>query len=341
VCEDESIDTTCKDAGNGDWFCYCRTGTQTENYQVSGVSDAGGCLAVAELCRAGGEPAGPVECTMELESRGPASCQLERRCTQPVGEAGATVWSVMPVYCSDDGSGRQLCNCGSTGYQFTVDEDGTTACDTLLEFCDAELEPNFDGAELDCQPEYQSGSSGSCQTQEQCLRSVEIADGVSIAQPEYIEVVCQPGENGGSACSCASSRGGFRLESDEPVSGIASCTDLSEICSGVVKPEVSGEQACATLSQSSHGNSCEAQMECSVPVTVDGRELQMFGVLYTFCSRADDGWSCQCDSDAGPTDVPGGDSSTSAWDACTIASEACSELLAAEFGKLGLDGAPE
>jgi hypothetical protein len=221
-----------------------------------------------------------------------------------------------------------------------VDGDGTTACDTVAEYCDDPVEANFDDAEVDCQPEFQSGGLGFCEAQLRCARSVEVADGVSISQIDYLDVGCGSGMSGGSSCSCNGMQGYFRIDTDEAVTGIASCTSMTDICMGLVDVEVSGEPTCTVLSQAAQVSSCDAQIECSASATAGSTEVQVFGILGANCNRVDDAWSCSCSSGAEFVDVPGADPSATAWDACTRAIETCPDLVELQFGGPGASVLP-
>jgi hypothetical protein len=232
-----------------------------------------------------------------------------------------------------------LCSCSNLGYEFKLDgQDGTTACDTMLDVCDEPVEATFEDAEVDCRPEFQSGGSGYCETQEQCLRSVALGDGISVSQRDYLQVICQTGANGGSSCSCSSSSGGFRIDSEEPVTGVASCTSLADVCSGLDGIEFSGEPTCSTVNQAARGDTCTAQRECGVSATVRDKQVKMFGYVNISCSPDGTAWSCTCSSGANTAQVPA--QGASAWDACTNASEPCADATEVDFSGGGMVGVP-
>ncbi len=221
--------------------------------------------------------------------------------------------------------GRLSCSCSNSGWSYYLEgHDGTTACDAISEFCEDPVEPDFETAEWDCQPELESSGSGSCETRSSCTLTATVADGITVPQRSWIDVACRSAANG-STCACIGAPGEFRIDSDEPVSGTASCTDLSNFCVGLGKVEFSEDSTCTNISLTTQENSCEAQLQCGASATVSGREVRKLRPVSVSCIATDGSWSCTCNSDDASTTVPVEGSDP--WDACTNASDACADAL--------------
>jgi hypothetical protein len=293
------------------------------------------CEAAADLCLAGDlTPSGPVECVPQLETRTPSYCEVQQTCTQELeGDSGATLSTTHGVFCQDDGVGRLLCNCANQPYQYyAADRDGTTACDAVFDYCDDPVTPVFGDSE-DCRPLRQSGSPGYCELQNSCLRTSEIADGISVVQSDYVYTGCAASTEGGAFCNCQNSAGNFNIVQEAPVSGLTSCTEALAICRKIPGIEADGEPVCTNTSQSAQGNYCNASIDCAASATVDGSTISLHGYLAVNCSGDSSGWTCSCSSGSeyASTTV---DAET-AWDACTNGSKACEDAVEIQFGNRG------
>jgi hypothetical protein len=206
------------------------------------------------------------------------------------------------------------------------DHDGTTACDVISEFCENPVAPDFEAAEWDCQPNLESGGSGTCNTRSSCTLTATVADGITVPQRSWMDVACQNSANG-STCTCIGAPGEFRIDSDEPVADTTSCTNLSNFCVGLGDVEFSADSTCTNTSLTTQEDTCEAQLQCAASATVSGREVTTLRPVSVYCTATDGSWSCTCSSDDAATAVPV--EGANPWEACTNASDACAEALVA------------
>jgi hypothetical protein len=336
------VNTYCGDYGNGVWSCDCSNPTMPQTYQLqlTGVKDLAACEAASEFCISGvPTPSGPAECESRLETRTASNCELQRVCSQELeGDGAARLSTINQVYCQDDGTGRQVCSCFNQPYQYYVEgENGTTACDTLIDYCNEPVTTTF-GEPQDCQPQYQSGGTGYCDTQNICLRTGELADGIYVlAQGDYVRTNCGNGADGSAFCNCQNSAGSFTLELDAPVTGVASCEQATAVCQKLTNVEPDGEPVCTNSSQSAQTNYCNATIDCAASATVDDVEVSLHGYIGVACSGDASGWTCSCSSNSeyDTVTVQG----ETAWEACTHGSAACQEAIEVQFGNGGVTGA--
>lgn len=340
-CDNDYVKTYCYDQGNGVWYCDCASQSGAQAYQLTGVRDLAACETTAEICMSDDPtPSGPVECSPQLESRTATYCQLQQICRQELDEdTGASLATVSEVYCQDDGTGRQLCNCTNQPYQYYVEgEDGTTACDSLVDFCSEPVTPTFEG-DGECRPQSQSGGTGYCQVQSTCLRTSEVADGIFVVLNDYQQTTCSDSGAGAAICSCYTSNGSFTIEQEGAVTGIASCTQASEICqkAGSIEPE--GEPTCNNTSQTAQGTYCSATIDCAASATVNDTTVSLHGYINLGCTGdGSGGWTCSCSSGSNYETISV--TADTAWDACTAGSPVCADTIEVQYGGDGGIGMP-
>jgi hypothetical protein len=335
TCQTGRILTNCYSQGDGTWFCECSGDARFQTFSVV-PSEISACRGVMDHCVSGEgpTPGGPLECMPQSEQRGASSCLVREICSQELeGDTGASVATISEVQCRDDGTGLLLCACGGSNYTYYLEgQDGTTACDSLLEHCDEPVNPDFSDARVECRLDYQSGGGGYCEAQSRCLHYVEVLDGISVAQNEYMVVFCQ-NMDGRAICDCSSGAGSVGIELEQEVTSAASCTSVSELCTGVSDVEFSGEPTCTDSLQTAQASYCEAQLVCSISGQSNGAELTLFGNLSVTRGQLGEEWNCQCSSDADYAEVPG--EGASAWDVCTNAKQTCLDAIEVKFGNGG------
>jgi hypothetical protein len=165
---------------------------------------------------------------------------------------------------------------------------------------------------------------------------MRLTDEVSLAKIEGWYADCTPAEPTGSRCYCSSVSETFSFDlTADPVaqtcaSSILNCTDF-----GNVVPQ--GEVACHPTSQTGGTDFCNADLDCSQPATVGGREMVARGRMLVFCLKADsqEPWRCSCASNEDSTIFELGLPSSTSWDACAAASDRCVDLLPMYIGPYG------
>jgi hypothetical protein len=326
--------TFCYNNGAGTWWCDCSGSIGYRQYQVSGLAGTAVCDAVADVCAQGESPVfnGPEECSTSVQYRRSNNCEIEQTCVQSVkltDEIDATLSKRNYVSCGDGGSGRMYCYCDYGGEFQISGQDGTQACDTMLEFCSGEID--F-GEEPSCMSSHQSAGNGFCQAAFACTRSVEV-DGATVIHSEPREVTCQTATSGGSNCACFTNRAQLRFDIESPTSGVGTCNTYASLCDDFDSIELSGDVQCAPAYQSSSGDYCDASIECKQPGTINGEQVFAYGTLSASCSRSGDAFSCFCSSSNESAEIAV-DAST-AWDACSAAVSNCPDVVTVTIGEGG------
>jgi hypothetical protein len=314
------------------WGCTCSSSAGTRTYELSGVEDLAACEAVTDLCLSDDPtPSGPVECEPRIEARTASQCQVQRVCKQELEEgSGVSVSTTNGAYCVDDGTGRLLCTCENQRYQYYVEgNDGMTACDALLDYCDDAVAPTYGDAE-DCRPQYQASSADHCEVQSNCLRKSEIDDGIYLVQNDYVQSTCRAGVDGLAVCTCQNRIGLFELDEQTPLAGVTNCNEAAAVCENIANVEPDGEPVCTTLSQYAQGANCNATLDCAASATVEGATLSLHGYISLSCGADANGWTCSCSSGVQTQTVAV--QGETAWDACTNGSKACEDAVEVQFG---------
>jgi hypothetical protein len=331
VCDgNEYLYTYCSNQNTGSWYCECQSNKTIQQYTVTGLAGSAACTAIADFCASGEVPnPGPEECTDVGSSRTSSYCSVQETCTRPFeleggGEAGLS--RTRYANCSQNGT-VQLCSC-QNGFQYQISgQDGTTACDTLLDLCE---DPDPELGEPVCVPQFTSGGVGYCESQMQCSQTAEVADGVfaTFLDNRYMSCSSQ-GTAGRSMCNCQTNRTFTRFDVEAPADG-ALCSQVTAGCD-VSEVELEGPITCAPASQSAGSGYCSAQVDCKQAGTVGDLELWLYGSLYTDCQQLNGAWTCNC-STASENEQIEVDADTD-WDACTAAVQACPDVVDVKIGE--------
>lgn len=332
VCDgNEYVYTSCSNQMNGSWYCTCETNKAVQQYSLSGLAGSAACTAIADFCASGEVPnPGPEECTDAGSQRSTSYCTVQETCTRPFEidegvEAGLS--RTRYASCSQNGS-VQLCSC-QTGYQYQVSgQDGTTACDTLLDLCE---DTTPDLGEAVCVPQFSSGGSGYCESQMQCSQTAEVSDGVfaTLLDNRYLTCSSQ-GSTGRAVCNCSTNRTSTRFDVDVASADAALCSQVTAGCdvSGV---ELDGPITCAPASQQAGSGYCSAQVDCRQAGQVGDLDLWLYGSLYTDCSQVNGTWTCNCSSNSESEQIEV--EADTDWDACSAAVKACPDVVEVKIGE--------
>lgn len=323
----------CNNQNNGTWFCECQTNRTFQQFSLVGLGGSAACSAVADFCASGEVPnPGPEECVDSGSSRAASYCTVQETCTRPFElEDGVQAGLSRTRYasCSQQSTNVQLCSC-QTGLQYQISgQDGTTACDTLMDICE---DPTPELGESVCVPQFTSGASGYCETQMQCTQTAEVADGVfaTLLDNRYLSCSSQGmGGGGRSVCYCSTNRTQTRFDVELPADA-GLCSQVTAGCdiSGV---ELEGPITCSPASQSAGGGYCNAQIDCRQAGTIGDFELSLYGSLYTDCQQINGAWSCNCRT--GTENATIEVEADTDWDACTAAVAACPDVVEVKIGE--------
>jgi len=344
-CDDgQYVQTSCYSNGQGGapWQCECYSGKSTPQVlSVSGITGGAACTAVANFCVSGEVPnPGPEECMDTGSSRASNYCSISETCTRPFElEGGVQAGFSRTKYVSCSGSGTsQSCSC-QNGLQYQLSgQDGTTACDTLIDICD-DPSPDFTG-EYVCNAQMPvAGGVGYCESQFTCTQTVEVAEGVFATAQDYRYIYCSSQTSSGqgrAVCSCSGNRTSSRFDVEGPVNA-QTCGDVLDGCD-VSNVELEGPVTCAPAFQQAGSGYCSAQVDCTQKGTVGDLELFLYGSLSTNCQLVDGGYTCSCStaSENEQIDVE----ASSDWDACSAAIEECPNVVEVKIGEGGGVGIP-
>jgi hypothetical protein len=332
-CENGYLETLCKDAGNGNGYCECFGSNGARSFELSGVTGADACNAIANLCLGQGpQPTGDEECTLAYTSAGTDSCQRQERCTQKLEDSDSTLTRTRGVQCQ----GNPLsCYCDS-GNRYNVDSlEPAAACERLLDYCD---EPAVPGeGPLTCVPQMQGSGQGFCSLYEECSNETDVGDGISAVSVQARYTTCSTSGTGTSLCNCSGSTQNFQFEVDTPTDGLAQCQSVNAIChEGELMLE--GEATCTPSNQSASATDCYASLDCVKQGTVGSRNVKVHGLLSVSCSGQGGAYDCACAGDGQQQALKV--EADSGWGACTVATERCPSLVEPSFtnGSTGVGG---
>lgn len=250
----------------------------------------------------------PEDCLTRYRSGSAEYCDLELQCSND--------W--MWTYCWNEGN-RWQCDCQAMfGYSNIglVGVSNATACPYSAAVCLGALEPEF--GEPMCQTRYQEMQRDYCSSEVECTSQAMLDDGVTATRTEWRWSSCYRSGTGLS-CECQLPNRYLQFELGSQVDTAAACGSVADWCEGDI--ERTGDAECAPVSQSAGLDYCNAQLECLQPAQVEGIDIRVREYLSLDCRPAGEGaWDCSC---------PGSDGfqvmSSSAWDACTLATSVCME----------------
>jgi hypothetical protein len=335
-CEDGYSYTNCFNQRVGSWFCECagKTG-QLQTYDITGVAGLAACQTVSDICRDGNVPPieTPEECVSQSESRATSYCDLQQRCTRSLDitdNVAATIARQRYVSCSSLSAGRMDCYC-SNGLNLQVEgQDGTEACDTVVELCESpDIEPS---GPVVCTSEAQGAGIGYCSTTQRCSQPLEVGGGVIGVSVGTRSVNCSD-SLGGSICDCSDQTKYLRFFSELSASDIATCNQFVENCPAVDDLGLNGPLSCSPNNQQGDAQYCNVNIECSQAGTLGDEPIRAFGYISGFCQPLNGGWSCTCNSgiESASVDVE----ADGGWDACTELIELCPDLVDVQIGQSG------
>jgi hypothetical protein len=326
----------CGNQGTGAWACQCESNKYYDQYSVTGVTGAAACSTIAAFCASGEDPeTGPEECSDGGSSRETSYCSVSESCVRPFDIDGVEAGILRTRYanCSSNGSTQECyCQIDQLGnqLQFQISgQDGTTACDTVLDLCE---DPTPDLGEPVCVPQFSSGAVGYCESQMQCTQTAEVADGVfaSVTDNRYVYCSSQGSTTSGrSMCNCSNNRSQTRFDVEVPTDA-ALCSQVTAGCDAS-SVELAGPITCAPASQSAGSGYCNAQVDCKQAGTVGDLELWMYGSLYTDCSLINGAWTCNCTTGTEREQIEV--EADSDWEACTAAVQACPDVVDVKIGE--------
>jgi hypothetical protein len=336
-CDDGYSYTSCFNQRVGTWYCECagRTG-QFQTYDVTGVVGLAACQTVSDICRGSDNPQieGPEECVSQSESRTATYCDLQQRCSRSLDitdEVAATVARQRSVSCSGLNAQQAMdCYCNNGLIVQLEGQDGTKACDTVLELCeDPDIVPR---GPVVCTPEAQGAGPNYCSSTQRCSQSLEIDGGVVGVSVGTRSVNCSA-TTGGSLCECFDQTNFLRFYSELSPTDVATCNLFAQTCTTVDELGLNGPLSCAPSYQQGDSQFCNVNIECSQAGTLGDEPIRALGNIDGYCQPLNGVWSCTCNSGIESAtvevDADGG------WDACTELMELCPDLVDVQIGQSG------
>jgi hypothetical protein len=335
-CENGYSYTSCYNQRTGSWSCECasRTG-QFQTYDITGVVGLAACQTVSDICSDGSFPQieGPEECKPQFESRTATYCELQQSCTRSLAitdAVNATIARQRYVSCSGVNAGRLDCYCNN-GLNVQVEgQDGTEACDTVVELCDnPDVEPT---GPVTCTTETQGAGPSYCSTIHRCSQPLEVGGGVIAVSVGTRSVSCTE-SMGGALCDCSDQTNYLRFFSELSASDIATCNQFAESCPAVDELGLNGPLTCAPNSQQGDVQFCNINIECSQAGTLGDQPIRAFGSINGYCQPLNGVWSCSCNSGTESASVEV--EADGGWDACTELVDLCPDLVDVQIGQSG------
>ncbi len=334
----------CHTAKSGNWQCSCELGHKERVYEIDGATGLRACAIAGGLCAEDELELGDEECVVPVDTSSADDCTIELSCGRPITvsfASGVDAWLMEygSATCFRAETGEHFecaCDHDDARVEYAVLADsGALACGPLVDFCIDETEPSFDGPTTCLEPRVRTDIDY-CWADQTCAKSIPLTDDVRLAQMAMRAATCESPGATGSDCYCSTRVGsfGFSIEA-EPVA--ESCASSVLNCAEDASIEATGELDCQPTSQVASGDSCEVDLACSQPATVDGREIVASGRLEAYCRRAEVGqsWWCSCASNQDTTVFELGAASSTAWEVCAAAPDQCLERMPVFIGLYG------
>jgi hypothetical protein len=295
---------------------------------------------------------GPDTCELVKDAPGPGYCATSLICGPAVEvDFAPNVHARLARYgsasCAPITSPNAIaCGIGvdetSASDDFGVYSD-TLDCRSLLEFCMKTTAPGFDGPPS-CIVTQATSTADGCQRSNLCSLSAapppspdHTSKTPAFSKVETSYATCEPGSNGGSSCYCSGPQSLFQFQIGSAPNDTA-CADALANCEPTADIQVAGAPTCQQTSQTLGTDGCDADLSCTQPATVDGRQIVAEGRLVVACIRSSQGrpWSCSCASDQLTATFPlNAASNVTSAEACALAQTPCLEHIPVHLGPYG------
>ena len=336
LCATDARINNCFRLTAGRWQCNCGRGRV---FEIEGAEGLLACAVMAELCPVT-EPEGDPSCT-ESERSDTNFCELEQACGRSVDVtevSGARAWLMEygSAVCERTEPGLPFeCHClvGDVDDNYgLVAQSGEDACQPLLDFCKTGETPTYDEP-TQCIDSIVEENEFNCALDKVCVTPMRLTDEVSLARVEEWWSSCYQIQPTGSRCDCSGDDGpfDFNLTTDPTAptcaAAILNCADYGNV-------ERRGTVECQPQSQSAGLDSCNADLECLQPASVNGREIIARGRMKVLCRQrtAGEPWWCSCASNEDSAIFELGTPSATSWEACTAATGRCQDALPLVIG---------
>jgi hypothetical protein len=259
-------------------------------------------------------------------------------------QSSSTNWCNLEMYCPDDEYLYSYCNlqsgsiwacdCSSNNayhsYQLTG-VAGLNACNYSLDLCRDGVEPEFDGPR-ECDLAYPPYFEGNyCEMAVLCSQSADLGDGVTALLTDTEYASCSLDAAANAACNCSTPEGSTRFSLPGAVISEDTCGNALNLCEEAATAVPEGPITCGNSYQSASQTWCNAEIECVQFAPVGEQSIGLYGTISTSCEPVGSGaWTCYCSTQN--EYVSFNLESSTGWDACTLASATCPDLVEVQIG---------
>lgn len=335
--------TACQLVDDTRWQCASQTRYPGRIYEVEGVAGVQPCAVVTGVSAQDPLTLGADSCVTLTNVTGADTCSASMVCGPSVAADFAPGVRVRlarygEIECSSISS-PQTIDCELRFDESTRNELGvfsdTPACQSILEFSMLTAGPGFVGPRS-CLTTQRSATADGCQRNELCSLPAPTTEAPAYPTVEGRYADCAPVSGGGAACYCSVGESLFMFHTAAAADD-AACANTITSCEPSAVIEATGDPTCQPTSNTTTTNSCDADLDCAQPATIDGRPVVAAGRLLVHCARLQQGrpWSCSCASDQLTASFSLGTASATAAEACAQAPQACLQHIPVHLGPYG------
>ena len=335
--------TACQLVDDTRWQCASQTRYPGRIYEVEGVAGVQPCAVVTGVSAQDPLTLGADSCVTLTNVTGADNCSASLVCGPSVAAEFAPGVRVRlarygEIECSSISS-PQTIDCELRFDESTRNELGvfsdTLACQSILEFSMLAAGPGFVGPRS-CLTTEKTSTADGCQRNELCSLPAPTTEAPGYPTVEGRYADCEPASGGGAACYCSAGESLFMFHIASAADDGA-CADTITSCEPSAAIEATGDPTCQPTSHTTGADSCEADLDCTQPATIDGRAVVADGRLLVQCARLQQGrpWSCTCASDQLTASFSLGTATATPAQACAQAPQACLQHIPVHLGPYG------
>lgn len=343
-CDSFPYVTSCQRLDSGRWSCSSDPHHPDRVYEIEGAAGIQSCAIATWLSTEDQLKLGEDTCQPMLESVASDSCTTDMFCgTTVVADFAPNAHVVLPRYGSVECSRVTFPDAISCGFRFNEtsrsDDLGvfsdSPSCSSLVEFCMKTTAPAFDGPRT-CLPAQATSTPDGCQRSELCTLPLPSTETAGFPSIESRYASCEPGAGGVSTCYCSVASSSFMFQVASAPDD-AACAATITSCEPTADIQATAAATCQPTSHTESSDACDADLSCTEPATVDGREVVADGRMLVRCGRAQRGWpwSCSCASDQLTATFSLGSPTATPAQACSQAPQECLKHIPVHVGPYG------
>lgn len=343
-CDSFPYVTSCQRLDSGRWRCSSDPRHTDRIYEIDGAAGIQACAITTWLSTEDQLTLGADSCQPVLESEGTNSCTTELFCgTTVVADFAPDAHVMLPRYGTvecEPSSFPDAISCTfrvndkSTSSDLGVFSD-TASCRSLAEFCMKTTAPGFDEPRT-CLLAQATSTADGCQRSELCTSPLPATESPGFPSVESRYATCEPATGGGATCYCSVAQSYFSFHVASAPDD-ANCAATITSCEPTADIQPTDAATCQPTSHTESSDTCDADLSCSEPATVDGRDVVADGRLLVSCARAQRGqpWSCSCASDQLTATFSLASATATPAQACGQAPQECVKHIPVHLGPYG------